>query len=165
MKLLGTVLLALGCGIFCVGHIAGERRKTKVLQEMAQAVSFMAGEIRCSLMPLPRLVGLCRQKCGREAAVFFRAVEDALSGGETLQQAWEKGCLALDLPEGVGKEAIAALGSAFSHDEEAVLRQLDETQRRLKGEAAQRKSAQREKEKLYAALCFSAAGLLWLTVI
>ena len=164
MKLLGTVLLALGCGMFCADHISAERRKTKALQEMAQAVSFMAGEIRCSLMPLPRLVRLCREKCGREAAGFFRAVEKALSEGESLEQAWGKGSLALELPEG-GKETVAALGSAFGHDEEAVLRQLDEAQRQLRAEAAQRKSAQREKEKLCAALCFSAAGLLWLTVI
>lgn len=165
MKLMGTIFLAVGCGLFLRDHIRAERRKTRLLKEMAQAFSFMAGEIRCSLAPIPRLMRLCREKCGKISAAFFQAVEEALSCGESLESAWEKGCLALELPEGGGKEAIAALGTAFTHDEEAVLRHLDEAERRLSAEAAQRRGIQREKEKLWTALCFSGAGLLWLMIV
>ncbi len=165
MKLMGTVFLALGCSLLCFGHIGAERRKTNMLQEMARAVAFMAGEIRCSLTPLPKLIRLCREKCGREGAAFFEAVEKELQRGVPLQEAWEKAAITWELPEGAGKEAAAALGAAFTHDEEAVLRNLSEAERQLKKQLEERRSARREKEKLWVTVCFSAAGLLWLTIV
>ena len=165
MKWMGTVFLAVGSFLLWQKRVFHERRKITVLKEMAQAISFMAGEIRCSLTPLPKLVRLCRQRYTGDAAEFFLVVERGLNGGISLQKAWEKAVAEVSIPSGGAKDALMGLGAAFLHDEEAVLRHLAETERRLKEELDERRSEQREKEKLWAVFCASGAGLLWLTVI
>ena len=165
MKLMGTIFLAAGSFLLWRNRIVSERRKTRALKEMAQAVSFMAGEIRCSLTPVPKLLRLCGERYEGDTAYFFVSVEKDLKSGIPLQIAWEKAVEKSNLPDGGAKEGLLALGPAFRHDEEAVLRHLEETQRRLKEELDIRRREQKEKEKLWTVLCASGAGLLWLMVI
>ncbi|MBR4869919.1 MAG: stage III sporulation protein AB [Oscillospiraceae bacterium] len=165
MKWMGTVFLAVGSFLLWQKRVLNERRKTKALKEMVQAVSFMAGEIRCSLAPVPKLILHCAERCRGDAGEFFSAVGKKLGEEVSLQKAWEEALPAANLPDGSAKDALAALGGIFRYDEEAVVRHLTETEVRLKEEVDARRREQKEKEKLWAVFCASGAGLIWLLTI
>jgi len=165
MKWMGTILLVVGSYLVWQKRVFSERRKTKTLKEMAQAVSFMAGEIRCSLTPLPKLISHCAACCHGDVGEFFSYISEKLKEEMPLQKTWEKAMPLANLPDGGGKEAVAGLGAVFRQDEDSVLRRLAETERRLKEELDVRRREQKEKEKLWAVFCASGAGFLWLTVI
>ena len=165
MKWMGTVFLAVGSFLLWQKRVFHERRKTKALKEMIQAVSFVAGEIRCSLTPLPKLIHRCAECCHGDAGVFFWTVGEKLGQEIPLQKAWEEALPLANLPDGAAKDAFAALGGVFRYDEEAVVRHLAETERRLKEEVDVRRREQKEKEKLWAVFCASGAGLIWLLTI
>lgn len=165
MKMMGSLLLGAGCVLLCVRRIREERKKISILQNLIEILAFVFSEIECNLTPLTVLADMCCKRSSGEIKVFFDTLQERLRTGISFEKAWRYGCMKLSLPSEDCRERLAVLGNALSGNEETALRSLAHTQAALQKELEERKRAQREKEKLWVALCCSGTGLMWLMLV
>ncbi|MEG2222535.1 MAG: stage III sporulation protein AB [Oscillospiraceae bacterium] len=161
LKLLGGLLL-LGCGgAVQLSLVAEHRRELERLTAWRVALERMESDIALSLTPMPRL--LARLGTG-EGVVgeFFRHLSLGLRRDIPLPALWQTALSALELPA-EENAALSRLGGQLEGDEGQVRAALGAARETLASLQAEQKRQRSGREKLSAALCFSAA--LFVTIL
>lgn len=162
LKLVGCVLLLGSAGAVQAWTVLEHRRELDALAGLRAAFGQMGESIRLDLTPMPRLLERLARRGPPAVRGFFAAVTAGLAQGRSLDSAWREAVPGLNLR---GEENALLLDLRLTGDEEAVTAQLDHAVRALEERLGEKRKDRREKEKLSAAVSFSAALLLILLLI
>lgn len=155
-RLIGCALLFVSSLLLRWHLLARAHLRRKTLRALSEGFLLLAGSVRLTLTPLPRL--LQKITCAMEAERFFRACAKQLACGKTLERAWREEAEKLPL-SGREREMVASLGSALGGDEQTVCASLTQAAKVL-SECEQRLTLQsREESRVTTALCLSGALL------
>lgn len=162
MKLLGSLLILTGGVLLRQTRLGLDRRRRRVLSDLASSLTAMSGEIRMARTPMPELLRRQAEACGPDVGAFLQAAAAASAGEEGLAGGWVRGVpdLPLDEPE---RELL--LGLDLRGDEEQVCGALSRAGLWLSRRAEERERNRPEETKRTTALCFSGAALLVILLI
>lgn len=92
MRGLGAALLMLSSLSIGLFSLQEKRRHIKCLRELAEALSWMAGELREKALPLPELIRRIAKGSDGFANSFFSALEEGLPllGEKSLSELWNE---------------------------------------------------------------------------
>ena len=112
LKIIGAILIIIGCSCFGFFYAAAHRRETHYLRQYIAALEFMECELRYRLTPLPELCKLTSNVCDGSLKKLFTALGDELENH--ISPDAERCMLAsiekvVDLPK-FTKEALLHLG-------------------------------------------------------
>ncbi len=112
IKIIGAVLIVLGCGLFGFLYAAAHRRETRYLRQYISALEFMEWELQYRLTPLPELCNITSGLCDGCLRKLFMALSNELEAqmdpdaAQCVRKVLEK---TADLPK-LTKIAFAQLG-------------------------------------------------------
>ena len=108
MRVIGAILIVIGCGYFGWSIPASVKREEASLRELVSALDYMQCELQYHMTPLP---DLCREagiQCSKNLGSFFRHLSEEL---ENRLSPDVSGCVsaALTCVPGLPKRTVAAL--------------------------------------------------------
>ena len=78
-RLLGALLIIVGCGGFGFSMVLGEIQKERLLQKLISSIQYMQWELSYRLTPLPELLKKAGKNCGGEVGELLITVSGELS--------------------------------------------------------------------------------------
>ncbi|MBO4854620.1 MAG: hypothetical protein J5482_05745 [Oscillospiraceae bacterium] len=158
MKVIGACTVLSGGLYFWLQFLSVQRRELALVRDLISALESLESAIRWKSIPVP--AGL-RELAEREiSGKYFAAVADMVQSGFTLQQAWINAFSLLN-----GEMSAVMCRMEWSGDLQRIEGSLHYTAQELTRLFEARRQALRQKERLYAAMALSGAGLLIIVLI
>ena len=153
MKLMGAALVVLGSIRIGVSCVRKRREMLSRVQKLAAALLDMEASVRWKRQVLPKVIAAQTRRtlCG----TYFADVLERFQAGETLQNAWEAAFSFLQPP--AAAEYLRQV--ELSGDEQHLIGNLHLAAENLQRLYQEMQGKQKQEEKLYLSLLFSATGM------
>ena len=158
MKVIGACTVLLGGVYLWLQFVSIQRRELALVRDLIAAVESLESAVRWKNLPVP--AGL-RELATREiSGKYFAAASDMLKSNFTLQDAWNSVFSVLG-----GEISTVMCRMEWSGDAQKIEGALHCTAEELTKVLEMRRQALRQKERLYAAMALSGAGVLIIILI
>lgn len=158
MKLIGACTVLLGGLYVWLQYIFAQRRELALVRDLVAALESLESAIRWKNLPVPEGLRALSQR--EIAGKYFAAVADMLKSDFTLQDAWNSVFSRLH-----GEASLIMCHMEWSGDARRIEGALHYTAQELTRLYEAQRQSLRQKERLYAAMALSGAGLLIIVLI
>lgn len=168
-RLMGAVLLALGCGAVGWGAVGRLERRVRDLRELAAGLDVLQRELGWRLAPLPAALDTAAKEAHGCAARFFEQCAQGAGrlNGRSFQQVWREELETCPLQlTAEDKQLLEQLGSVLGrYDGESQRKAIEEGVSRLDRQIVQAGEDRRRLGRVYGALGMTAGLFLAVLLI